>query len=55
MAQQTKVELLLQLKDRISSGITKAKETMSRNNQEMRQSIERLKKTKERLLYNLSL
>lgn len=45
MAQQNKIELLLELKNRISSGITKAKETVSRSTDEMKRKISSLKES----------
>ena len=45
MAQKSKIELLLQLKDRLSTGISRAKERVSKNTDEMRSRINRLKQT----------
>lgn len=45
MAQQSKIELLLELKDRISTGITKAKETVSRSTDEMKRKVSSFKES----------
>lgn len=45
MAQQSKIELLLQLKDRLSTGISRAKANVSKSTDEMRSKINRLKQT----------
>ena len=51
MAQQSKIELLLELKDRISSGITKAKETVSRSTDEMKRKVSSFKESTIKLNY----